>query len=76
MAQSISPKEVINRSLKGKGQSLQNRKTIKSPQDLNIIENFLQRRITLSKRRRGLLKKALELASICDQQIFIAIFDK
>ena len=51
------------------------RKTIKSKSDLRVIGNFMQRRITLSKRRRGLLKKAIELANICDQQIYMAIYD-
>ena len=52
------------------------RKTIKSTKDLRPIEDKLSRRITLSKRRRGLLKKAYEVANICDQHVYVAIFDK
>ena len=51
------------------------RKTIKTKSDLRVIGDFMQRRITLSKRRRGLVKKAIELANICDQQIYVALYD-
>ena len=41
-----------------------------------MIENKLSRRITLFKRRRGLLKKAFEVANICDQYVYVALYDK
>ena len=33
-------------------------------------------RVTLKKRRRGILKKAIELSKRCDQEIMLVILDK
>ena len=41
-----------------------------------MIENKLSRRITLFKHRRGLLKKAFEVANICNQYVYVALYDK
>ncbi|XP_044437099.1 MADS-box transcription factor ANR1-like [Aegilops tauschii subsp. strangulata] len=38
------------------------------------IENMRSRQVTFSKRRRGLLKKARELAILCDVQVGVIIF--
>lgn len=38
------------------------------------IDNITARQVTFSKRRRGLLKKAEELAVLCDAQVAIIIF--
>lgn len=38
------------------------------------IDNITARQVTFSKRRRGLLKKAEELAVLCDADIALVIF--
>ena len=40
------------------------------------IENDNTRKVTYGKRKKGLLKKAIELSKLCDQEIFIFIHDK
>ena len=39
------------------------------------IENKNHRKVTLCKRRRGFIKKAIELSRLCDQKIFFILFD-
>jgi hypothetical protein len=41
-----------------------------------LIENINSRRIAYSKRKRALVKKAIELSVMCDTNISITIFDK
>ena len=43
---------------------------------LKLIEDRLQRTVTFCKRRKGLLKKAIELSSLCQSKIFIVIHDE
>ena len=38
------------------------------------IDNSTSRQITFSKRRKGLLKKAKELAILCDAEVGVIIF--
>ncbi|KAJ0490129.1 putative transcription factor MADS-type1 family [Helianthus annuus] len=38
------------------------------------IDNSTSRQVTFSKRRNGLLKKAKELAILCDAQVGVIIF--
>jgi hypothetical protein len=45
-------------------------------QELNKISNETSRYVTFCKRKRGLLKKAIELSRLCDQHIYIVIFDE
>ena len=39
------------------------------------IENKNQRNVAFCKRKRGLLKKAIELSRLCDQNILMVVFD-
>jgi len=39
------------------------------------IENKNHRKVTLCKRRRGFIKKAIELSRLCDQKIFFILWD-
>ena len=39
------------------------------------IENRNQRNVAFCKRKRGLLKKAIEISRLCDQQIFFFMYD-
>ncbi|KAI3968206.1 hypothetical protein MKX01_018509 [Papaver californicum] len=42
--------------------------------EIKRIENSTNRQVTFSKRRGGLLKKAHELAVLCDAQLGLIIF--
>jgi hypothetical protein len=42
---------------------------------LKTIENSLQRNVAFCKRKRGFLKKAIELSLLCAQDILIVIHD-
>ena len=44
--------------------------------NIKFVVNKNQRNVTYSKRKRGILKKAIELSSLCGQDIFLIIFDK
>ena len=39
------------------------------------IENMNKRNVTYCKRKKGILKKAMELSALCNQHIFMVIFD-
>ena len=39
------------------------------------ISDKLRKKVTLSKRKRGLFKKAIELSILCEIDIFMCIFD-
>ena len=41
---------------------------------LERIENKINRQVTFSKRRSGLLKKAFELSVLCDAEVALIIF--
>lgn len=42
--------------------------------EMKRIENATNRQVTFSKRRNGLLKKAYELAVLCDVEVALIIF--
>ena len=44
--------------------------------NIKFMEDKNQRNITFSKRKRGLLKKVIELSSLCGQNILMFIYDK
>ena len=48
----------------------------KKIENFSIIENRSQRKITYGKRHKGLIKKAMELSLLCDQELFLSIYDK
>ncbi|KAK8686631.1 hypothetical protein V6N13_125654 [Hibiscus sabdariffa] len=41
---------------------------------LERIENKINRQVTFSKRRNGLLKKAYEISVLCDAEVALIIF--
>jgi YD repeat-containing protein len=43
---------------------------------LSLIENKMQRNVAFCKRKRGFLKKAIELSQLCAQNILVIIHDK
>ena len=43
---------------------------------LNKIQTKKARNNTFKKRSRGFIKKAVELSSLCDQRIFVFIYDQ
>ena len=45
-------------------------------EDINPIEDELKKRCTMTKRKRGLFKKAIELSILCQVDIFICLFDR
>jgi hypothetical protein len=47
------------------------RKTI----SIQKIENKIPREYAFVQRKRGLIKKAIELAVLCDKEVFLAIYD-
>ena len=42
--------------------------------EIKKIDNITARQVTFSKRRRGLFKKAKELATLCDAEIGLIVF--
>ena len=39
------------------------------------IENKNQRNVAFCKRRRGLLKKAIEMSTMCGKRVFLVVYD-
>lgn len=44
--------------------------------EIKLIENKNNRQVTFSKRKKGLLKKAQQLSTMCDAQIAAIIFSE
>ena len=43
---------------------------------IELIQNANVRKVTFCKRKKGLLKKSIELSLLCDLSMFIFIYDK
>ena len=43
---------------------------------MEMIKDKMKRKIACSKRKRGIIKKAMELSILCNQSIFMVIYDK
>lgn len=48
----------------------------KKLEKIKLIQNPSQRKVTLCKRKKGLLKKAIELSVLCAQDMLILMYDK
>ncbi len=48
----------------------------KKVEKIKRIEDFKQRRVAFCKRKKGLLKKCIELSYLCDVSVFTLIYDK
>tara|TARA_B110000285_G_C14973987_1_gene538010 strand:+ start:256 stop:552 length:297 start_codon:yes stop_codon:yes gene_type:complete len=44
--------------------------------ELKLIEDNNKRKVTTSKRKRGVIKKTIELSVMCGLDIFMVIFDR
>lgn len=42
----------------------------------DMIKDEHDRYVTFCKRKRGILKKAIELSRLCDQHVYMVIFDQ
>lgn len=51
-------------------------KGVRKSVQLKRIENKDSLRVTLVKRRKGLVKKCIELSVMCQQDVFLVTFDK
>lgn len=43
---------------------------------VNLISNKAARNVTYCKRKKGLIKKAMEISMLCKQEVSLYIFDK
>lgn len=43
---------------------------------MRLIENLNKRKIALSKRKKGIIKKAMELSILCGADVVIMIYDQ
>lgn len=48
----------------------------KKLESISRIHDKNSRNVTYCKRKRGLIKKAIELSLLCEQYVFLIIFDK
>ena len=48
----------------------------KKYQSIKLIQNERQRLVAFSKRKKGILKKAMECSLLCGKSIYLAIYDQ
>ena len=48
----------------------------KKYQSIKLIENERQRLVAFSKRKKGIVKKAMECSILCGKEVYLAIYDK
>ena len=48
----------------------------KKLESISLIMDKNSRNVTYCKRKRGLVKKAIELSKLCNQYVYMVIFDK
>ena len=48
----------------------------KKYQSIKLIQNERQRLVAFSKRKKGILKKAMECSLLCGKSIYLAIYDR
>ena len=44
--------------------------------ELSYIQDPFKRRVTISKRKKGVFKKAIELSLLCGLDMFMCVFDR
>lgn len=42
----------------------------------SLIQDKVRRSVTYCKRKKGIIKKAIEIAAMCNQKVFLALFDQ
>ena len=45
-------------------------------ESISLIQELSSRNVSYNKRAKGLLKKSIELSVLCDQEIFLFVYDK
>lgn len=68
------PSRACTRGAGGGGGGGEGRKMAREKREIRRIENVAARQVTFSKRRRGLFKKAEELAVLCDADVALIVF--
>ena len=58
------------------GRDMQIKRGKRRALELKKIEDQEAQRVSLAKRRKGLIKKCIELSVMCSQDIFVVIFDQ
>ena len=43
---------------------------------IDLIKDLSSRTVSFNKRAKGLIKKSIELSVLCDQEVFLFVYDK
>jgi len=49
---------------------------MKKRTDLKLITDPYKKKVTITKRKRGVMRKIIELSALCGLDIFMVIFDR